>query len=247
MFFLRYFDQKPNWLFLGLIWVSVIIHLGLLYEFGDIRQKTASQKVIEVDVAGPPDHAGRRSLPQPPRNSSALKAPAHAPVPQEPDDSAVNPELPAMPEDVAKHANPDVVDKNIVRWQGPDSLETEPEEQVKEPVEAPVEKQLGEDPGRQEQKADYFKRVRAAIEKKKQYPAFARRRQLEGKVAISFDIAGDGSISHISVIKSSGFSMLDEAALSAVRGAAPFDPPSEEDFNRFPLELEILIAFELKR
>ncbi len=54
------------------------------------------------------------------------------------------------------------------------------------------------------------------------YPEEARRRQLEGSLVLSVDVLPDGSIEHIKVLRSSGFEMLDEAAVRIVRLAAPY-------------------------
>lgn len=51
-----------------------------------------------------------------------------------------------------------------------------------------------------------------------QYPMRAMRQQHQGVVIVTADIAADGSVSHDSVYRSSGFSELDRAALDAVHG-----------------------------
>ncbi len=49
------------------------------------------------------------------------------------------------------------------------------------------------------------------------YPIDSRRRHEEGTVVLSVLVATDGSVSEISVAQSSGSSLLDQAALGAVR------------------------------
>lgn len=49
------------------------------------------------------------------------------------------------------------------------------------------------------------------------YPLAAKRRHEQGSVIISFQVMGDGSIQNLTVLKSSGFSDLDKAALNAVK------------------------------
>ncbi|HEX9878758.1 MAG TPA: energy transducer TonB, partial [Candidatus Binatia bacterium] len=44
------------------------------------------------------------------------------------------------------------------------------------------------------------------------------------KLVVEFTVLGDGSLSGARLIRSSGFSILDEEALRAVRSAAPFYP-----------------------
>ena len=54
------------------------------------------------------------------------------------------------------------------------------------------------------------------------YPEEARRRNMEGSLVLSVDVLPDGSIEHIRLLRSSGFDLLDEAAIRIVRLSAPF-------------------------
>jgi len=54
------------------------------------------------------------------------------------------------------------------------------------------------------------------------YPESARRENIEGSLVLSVDIFPDGSIDQVRVLRSSGHSVLDEAAIRIVRLAAPF-------------------------
>lgn len=60
------------------------------------------------------------------------------------------------------------------------------------------------------------------------YPEAARREGIEGKLVLSVDILPDGSIDQIRVLRSSGHSVLDEAAIRIVRLASPFAQLPEE-------------------
>ena len=55
------------------------------------------------------------------------------------------------------------------------------------------------------------------------YPAYARQRGHEGMVLISAEVKADGHTGKVRIKKSSGFALLDEAALNAVRTWA-FEP-----------------------
>jgi len=59
--------------------------------------------------------------------------------------------------------------------------------------------------------------LRRAITANFAYPPLARRRQWEGLVKISLRIESDGQLSNIHVIKSSGHSVLDRAALYSLK------------------------------
>lgn len=49
------------------------------------------------------------------------------------------------------------------------------------------------------------------------YPAIARQKNLEGRVVLELEIAQIGSIENVQIIKSSGFEILDKAALDSVK------------------------------
>lgn len=70
----------------------------------------------------------------------------------------------------------------------------------------------------------YFTAMRKSIELVWNYPYEAIRRRMEGKVGIEFTIVKDGTISSVKVISSSGFEILDNAIVEAIRLAAPFSP-----------------------
>jgi len=67
--------------------------------------------------------------------------------------------------------------------------------------------------------------VRAGIKRTAVYPALARARHWQGRSVLSFTLLADGTIDHLVVRQGSGYPCLDEAALEAVRRAAPFPAP----------------------
>ena len=56
------------------------------------------------------------------------------------------------------------------------------------------------------------------------YPDEARRRKLYGDLILHVAVRSDGSVERLRVVRSSGHSVLDEAAMNIVRLAAPFAP-----------------------
>lgn len=54
------------------------------------------------------------------------------------------------------------------------------------------------------------------------YPEQARQRNLEGSLVLGVDVLADGSIERVQVLRSSGYDLLDEAAVRIVRLAAPY-------------------------
>jgi len=65
-------------------------------------------------------------------------------------------------------------------------------------------------------------RVRNRLERYKYYPASARRRGIEGEVELDFALNGKGEAHSVSIVASSGYNILDSAALRTVRRAQPF-------------------------
>jgi protein TonB len=59
-------------------------------------------------------------------------------------------------------------------------------------------------------------------------PEQARRLPLAGALVLSVDVLADGSVEQIRVLRSSGYDILDEAAVRIVRLSSPFSPLPEE-------------------
>lgn len=68
----------------------------------------------------------------------------------------------------------------------------------------------------------YFTSIKRAIEHVWEYPESALRLGLQGKLVMEFTISGDGRLEGTRLIRSSGFSVLDQEAVRAVQAAAPF-------------------------
>jgi len=77
-------------------------------------------------------------------------------------------------------------------------------------------------------------RIRHHLERYKFYPVSARRRGIEGAVQVGFQLDGKGYAEDVSVLASSGYSLLDRAARETVKRAEPF-PATGGDF-RFTLQ-----------
>jgi protein TonB len=84
----------------------------------------------------------------------------------------------------------------------------------------------------------YATRVRAQVARNK--PGGRRTR---GTAVVSFGIAASGDLAFAAIARSSGSQALDQAALSAVRGAAPFaTPPAGATAG----QLQFSIPFQFK-
>lgn len=67
--------------------------------------------------------------------------------------------------------------------------------------------------------------VHAGIDRTLEYPRVARRNGIQGRTVLEFTLLKNGAIRDLVVRESSGHPILDQAALAAVRRAAPFPPP----------------------
>ena len=72
--------------------------------------------------------------------------------------------------------------------------------------------------------ADYFARIKFQIERVWAYPLEAARRGISGQITLKFKLSRQGNLVGIRLINGSGTLALDEAALQAVKKAAPYYP-----------------------
>ncbi len=79
--------------------------------------------------------------------------------------------------------------------------------------------------------------IRKKIEKAKHYPVMAKNKGIEGKTQIRFQLNSDGSVKNLFLSRSSGFDILDESALQAVKLAAPYP--------YFPGPIQFELKFQL--
>ena len=79
--------------------------------------------------------------------------------------------------------------------------------------------------GVEEYRRTNFKAIRDSIFANLHYPILARRKGWSGKVDVAFMIQPDGNVSELRIQASSGYPVLDEQALDAIRRSAPFTPP----------------------
>lgn len=70
--------------------------------------------------------------------------------------------------------------------------------------------------------APYLAEVRRRVVRWWNYPPYARQVGLGGKLVLVFSITREGSLAGVQITKSSGVSLLDEAAVNAVKAGAPF-------------------------
>jgi periplasmic protein TonB len=89
----------------------------------------------------------------------------------------------------------------------------------------------------------YLASFRRRIQELVVYPLSARRRGLAGKVEVEVVLEPTGRVRDAAVVASSSHSMLDDAALDAVRSLPPV--PLPENLPRRPLRVRLPIVFDL--
>jgi len=88
-------------------------------------------------------------------------------------------------------------------------------------------------------------KVRQRIANAKYYPRIARRRGMEGRPIIAFTLDKQGRLTKVDLAETSGYQLLDRAALEAVRQGAPYpEIPAPLKMNSFQFKLPI--SFVLK-
>jgi len=218
---------KPNWLFRGLVGVSLVIHIFIfMHVSGIYRSNALSYIELTMQNVSKPS---ARSIPRPRHRPKDLKpedvkrlkvtrrSPSFKPIKVEP----VEKNLPdSLMEGIGMPNIPDTPGLNVANW--------DPGELI--------------DSGDAE--ANYLEMVRLKIERHKKYPETARAKQIEGFVTVRFVITPQGDVLNIEIVKSSRQKSLDKAALKAIHAAAPFPRPPRHLFKG-EIPLELTIAFEL--
>ena len=98
----------------------------------------------------------------------------------------------------------------------------------------------------QQERQHYLAALAAKINRRKYYPAAARRRGEEGRVVVRFVVRADGELTDLGIVESSGSRRLDAAALKTLRRVSPFRPlPEVLERDHWPISVPI--AFSLKR
>jgi len=222
--------RKPNWLFRGLIGVSLGIHLVIFMHVAGIYTSNALS-YIELTM---------QNISKP--TARAIPRPRHRPKPPQPQDikklKVIQCRIPHF-----KPIKMEPAEKNL-----PDSLM----ESISMPdIPATPGLQIADwSQGALVASGDYMtahsylEMVRLKIERHKKYPDIARVKNIEGRVVVRFVITPDGGIREVEVAKRSRNRALDLAALRAVQDAAPFPKPPRHLFKG-EIPLELTIVFEL--
>ena len=93
--------------------------------------------------------------------------------------------------------------------------------------------------------SSYQAQVQAHLQRFRTYPETARSRGITGVATVHFVLGRNGQVLSASLLRSSGASVLDEAALDIVRRASPF-PPIPVGLNRAREPFNAPLVFSLR-
>jgi len=228
--------------------VSLGLHLFLLFAWPDHGGDQPALEKIPVSLVQPTDE----TKPEPPASAQqargrALKAPAgqvskRSPTPPQMAARRI-PDLPIVEEKREPTSQPRQREKiSIVQRPLPTLKDLLP------PVTwVPSRERPPGDEGavrldtKEPKYISYFTSIKRAIETVWEYPEPALRQGMQGKLLLEFTILGNGQLEKTRLVRSSGFSILDQEALRAVQAASPFHPiPSSIGKPR----LEVIASFE---
>jgi periplasmic protein TonB len=87
----------------------------------------------------------------------------------------------------------------------------------------------------------YNRWLKIKIESVLTYPELAAREGYQGTLYVRFDILRNGSLGDVEVLQGSGFPILDNAAVRAIRSAAPFQPlPDDWGMERYSIRAAVI-------
>ncbi|SNB45140.1 energy transducer TonB [Geobacter sp. DSM 9736] len=91
----------------------------------------------------------------------------------------------------------------------------------------------------------YAASVRHLVERRKEYPLVALKSGIEGRSLVVCVLRRNGSVKHVELVKSSGYTVLDNAALRAVRYAGTF-PAVPDSIPGEEISVDIPLTFRVK-
>ena len=87
----------------------------------------------------------------------------------------------------------------------------------------------------------YNRWLKIKIESMLRYPELAAQSGYQGTLYIKFDINKDGSLGGVDILQSSGYKILDDEALRAIRACAPFQPlPDDWKMDRYSIRAAVI-------
>jgi protein TonB len=211
---------STGWRLLALS-LSLLFHLALITEWPD---KMVARAAIEQDEKPP----------------LLVKLTFQRPIP------AITPEV-IQTQVVKPKPKPEIKQKRLSE----PKLKPKPKTVTAEtkPVTLPEEKQVASQPPpvqiqpKINLREEYLAKLLAKIEAKKHYPTIARRRNLEGKIEVSFNLSCSGKVSKLTI--TGPHSLLRKAAGKAIDAAQPLPQPPPQ--VECPMPVHYAMAYTLEK
>jgi periplasmic protein TonB len=224
---------SPNKLFYGILILSFGVH-GMVFIQIEGLYRSRALDVIELTLESVWNR-GQRNIPRP------RARPKHLPEPLDPSMKVL--ETPPMPSLKPMRMKPaeSVLPEPLMERIDVASVPHVPAAGVSHVDFGSVVASSSE---RDKAAESYLDMVRSRIERRKRYPSRARAGLKEGRTLVYFTITTKGEVRSLRVLESSATRILDDAALRAVRSAAPFPAPPSHLFDE-DIHLELTIVFKL--
>jgi protein TonB len=211
---------------------AVAIHLGFVAALGVLFGLVDSERLDVLPVMLMASSAPSAASPPPPEKPMASAEPAiEAPRPKASKRSATK-----TPAPLASAAGADVPQAPMVSPEpAVTAVSAEPSPVIEVgPAPAP---EPGPPPEPVADLSDRLAQIRAKIQQSLVYPPMAKLKGIEGTATIRFDVDGSGNPKSVKVSSSSGFDILDQAAVQTVKAAAPY--PLVEPTVKVPVVFEL--------
>ena len=202
----------------------------------DKPPEAMADELREVEVAAqPPAEVEQRAVETAQLVTSTRSEKPAPPVPEEPQQKEADPE-PRLNTGKLLHRTREIA-----------SLEAKLAEQQNAYAKRPRVTRITSASTRQTASAFYMDAWRRKLERlgNLNYPAEARRRNLEGRVRVLTSIQADGALLAVEILESSGHKVLDDTVLRIVKMASPFAPFSEAMREETDI-LEIIRTFDFR-
>jgi protein TonB len=179
----------------------------------DLESAPPTPEPPQADIApGPQMQEAEPPAPEPEKQDEAQKEE----IPPTPVQEA--PEVVAPPEKPKPEPKPDPVKPK------PKPVVQKP----KKPTDTPAPRTTAPPEASQAARANYNGILAAHIQRYKQYPSSAKAAGEQGVATVAFAVTRGGQATGVRLVRSSGHSELDSAALSAIRSAQPLPiPPAD--------------------
>ncbi len=208
---------------IAIVLASVVVHAGLFYLFRQEPRHLASIGIdaIEIEiVVGDNRAAGTATTPG---ETEAQPSPPAEEVKKEEEEKPVERE---QPKAETREVPPENEAEAIVEPEPPK------EQPAPTPPSAPSDSASGSGRRAIAGDANYNGLIARHLARHKQYPAAARNNRIQGNGTVTFTVNGNGSVTSVAIVRSTGAAILDQELTAMVRRATPFPrPPNGESIS----------------